>query len=40
MGPPTDPGPSGSARVPQWSVRPCTHHIFVNILLYPFMLQH
>ncbi|CAI9590344.1 unnamed protein product, partial [Staurois parvus] len=20
--PPTDPGPSGSARVPQWSVRP------------------
>ncbi|CAI9559140.1 unnamed protein product [Staurois parvus] len=22
MGPPTDPGPSGSARVPQWSVRP------------------
>ncbi|CAI9580366.1 unnamed protein product, partial [Staurois parvus] len=24
MGPPTDPGPSGSARVPKWSVRPCT----------------
>ncbi|CAI9578172.1 unnamed protein product, partial [Staurois parvus] len=23
MGPHTDPGPSGSARVPQWSVRPC-----------------
>ncbi|CAI9586194.1 unnamed protein product, partial [Staurois parvus] len=22
MGPPTDPGPSGSARVLQWSVRP------------------
>ncbi|CAI9583800.1 unnamed protein product, partial [Staurois parvus] len=21
MGPPTDPGPSGSARVPKWSVR-------------------
>ncbi|CAI9546162.1 unnamed protein product, partial [Staurois parvus] len=23
MGPPTDPGPSGSARVLKWSVRPC-----------------
>ncbi|CAI9585057.1 unnamed protein product, partial [Staurois parvus] len=23
MGPPTDPGPSGSARVSKWSVRPC-----------------
>ncbi|CAI9579869.1 unnamed protein product, partial [Staurois parvus] len=23
MGPPTDPGPSGSARVLEWSVRPC-----------------
>ncbi|CAI9552129.1 unnamed protein product [Staurois parvus] len=23
MGPPTDPGPSGSARVYKWSVRPC-----------------
>ncbi|CAI9554133.1 unnamed protein product, partial [Staurois parvus] len=23
MGPPTDPGPSGSARGPKWSVRPC-----------------
>ncbi|CAI9576538.1 unnamed protein product [Staurois parvus] len=22
MGPPTDPGPSGSARLPKWSVRP------------------
>ncbi|CAI9580564.1 unnamed protein product [Staurois parvus] len=22
MGPPTDPGPSGSARVLEWSVRP------------------
>ncbi|CAI9611534.1 unnamed protein product [Staurois parvus] len=22
-GPPTDPGPSGSARVSKWSVRPC-----------------
>ncbi|CAI9551021.1 unnamed protein product [Staurois parvus] len=22
MGPPTDPGPSGSARVSKWSVRP------------------
>ncbi|CAI9549197.1 unnamed protein product, partial [Staurois parvus] len=22
MGPPTDPGPSGSARVTKWSVRP------------------
>ncbi|CAI9623721.1 unnamed protein product, partial [Staurois parvus] len=24
MGPPTDPGPSGSARVSKWSVRPWT----------------
>ncbi|CAI9595844.1 unnamed protein product, partial [Staurois parvus] len=24
MGPPTDPGPSGSAQVSKWSVRPCT----------------
>ncbi|CAI9618407.1 unnamed protein product [Staurois parvus] len=24
MGPPTDPGPSGSARVSKWSVRPYT----------------
>ncbi|CAI9557768.1 unnamed protein product [Staurois parvus] len=23
MGPPTDPGPSGSAQVSKWSVRPC-----------------
>ncbi|CAI9551840.1 unnamed protein product, partial [Staurois parvus] len=23
MGPPTDPGPSGSARVSKWSVRSC-----------------
>ncbi|CAI9535260.1 unnamed protein product [Staurois parvus] len=23
MGPPTDPGPSGSTRVPEWSVCPC-----------------
>ncbi|CAI9570042.1 unnamed protein product, partial [Staurois parvus] len=23
MGPPTDPGPSGSARVSKWSVCPC-----------------
>ncbi|CAI9574601.1 unnamed protein product [Staurois parvus] len=22
MGPPTDPGPSGSARISKWSVRP------------------
>ncbi|CAI9592534.1 unnamed protein product [Staurois parvus] len=27
MGPPTDPGPSGSARVSKWSVRPCTIYI-------------
>ncbi|CAI9544843.1 unnamed protein product, partial [Staurois parvus] len=26
MGPPTDPGPSGSARVPKWSVRLCSLH--------------
>ncbi|CAI9563539.1 unnamed protein product [Staurois parvus] len=24
-GPPTDPGPSGSARVSKWSVCPCLH---------------
>ncbi|CAI9623413.1 unnamed protein product [Staurois parvus] len=24
MGPPTDPGPSDSARVSKWSVRPCS----------------
>ncbi|CAI9592317.1 unnamed protein product [Staurois parvus] len=24
MAPPTDPGPSGSARVSKWSVRPCS----------------
>ncbi|CAI9617155.1 unnamed protein product [Staurois parvus] len=24
MGPPTDPGPSGSARISKWSVRPCS----------------
>ncbi|CAI9616270.1 unnamed protein product, partial [Staurois parvus] len=24
MRPPTDPGPSGSARVSKWSVRPCS----------------
>ncbi|CAI9558531.1 unnamed protein product, partial [Staurois parvus] len=24
MGPLTDPGPSGSARVSKWSLRPCT----------------
>ncbi|CAI9548022.1 unnamed protein product, partial [Staurois parvus] len=24
MGPPTDPGPSGTARVSKWSVRPCS----------------
>ncbi|CAI9621964.1 unnamed protein product [Staurois parvus] len=26
MGPSTDPGPSGSARVSKWSVRPCLPH--------------
>ncbi|CAI9618140.1 unnamed protein product [Staurois parvus] len=26
MGPPTDPGPSGSAREPEWSVRPWANH--------------
>ncbi|CAI9534693.1 unnamed protein product [Staurois parvus] len=25
MGPPTDPGPSGSARASKWSVRPCIY---------------
>ncbi|CAI9553089.1 unnamed protein product, partial [Staurois parvus] len=29
MGPPTDPGPSGSARVFKWSVRPCQHFILL-----------
>ncbi|CAI9612529.1 unnamed protein product, partial [Staurois parvus] len=26
IGPPTDPGPSGSARVAKWSVRPCLRY--------------
>ncbi|CAI9583829.1 unnamed protein product, partial [Staurois parvus] len=26
MGLPTDPGPSGSAQVPKWSVCPCLLH--------------
>ncbi|CAI9593550.1 unnamed protein product [Staurois parvus] len=26
MGPPTDPGPSGSARVSKWSVHLCLQH--------------
>ncbi|CAI9551616.1 unnamed protein product, partial [Staurois parvus] len=26
MGPPTDPGPSGSARVSKWSVRPWSYN--------------
>ncbi|CAI9623051.1 unnamed protein product, partial [Staurois parvus] len=25
MGPPTDPGPSGSARASKWSVHPCCY---------------
>ncbi|CAI9619494.1 unnamed protein product [Staurois parvus] len=51
MGPPTDPRPSGSARVPKWSVRPWLREIFLFFLacnsLYremsflhtPFLLQ-
>ncbi|CAI9576875.1 unnamed protein product [Staurois parvus] len=31
MGPPTDPGPSGSARVSKWSVRPCGQRSPVHI---------
>ncbi|CAI9611849.1 unnamed protein product [Staurois parvus] len=30
MGPPTDPRPSGSARVPKWSVHPCTYLHFIS----------
>ncbi|CAI9604559.1 unnamed protein product, partial [Staurois parvus] len=26
MGPPTDPGPSGRARVSKWSVHPCSEY--------------
>ncbi|CAI9611228.1 unnamed protein product [Staurois parvus] len=29
MEPPTDPGPSGSARVSKWSVRPCCASIMI-----------
>ncbi|CAI9532928.1 unnamed protein product, partial [Staurois parvus] len=32
MGPPTDPGTSGSARVSKWSVRPC-QNVFCDICL-------
>ncbi|CAI9603552.1 unnamed protein product, partial [Staurois parvus] len=28
MGPPTDPGHSGSVRVSKWSVRPCYEHAY------------
>ncbi|CAI9534653.1 unnamed protein product, partial [Staurois parvus] len=31
MGPHTDPGPSGSARVSKWSVRPC---LVLNVTKY------
>ncbi|CAI9604124.1 unnamed protein product [Staurois parvus] len=34
MGPPTDPGPSGSAQVSKWSVRPCSPHTHGAILCY------
>ncbi|CAI9580013.1 unnamed protein product, partial [Staurois parvus] len=30
MGPPTDPGPSGSARVSKWSVRPWDSLLILN----------
>ncbi|CAI9620925.1 unnamed protein product, partial [Staurois parvus] len=30
MGPPTDHGPSGSARVSKWSVRPCSYLCIVE----------
>ncbi|CAI9555285.1 unnamed protein product [Staurois parvus] len=29
MGPPTDTGPSGSARVSKWSVRPWVLHMYL-----------
>ncbi|CAI9579052.1 unnamed protein product [Staurois parvus] len=32
-GPPTDPGPSGSARVSKWSVRAYCQHVFCYISL-------
>ncbi|CAI9576083.1 unnamed protein product [Staurois parvus] len=31
MGPPTDPGPLGSARVLKWSVRPCVCHTYLPL---------
>ncbi|CAI9581307.1 unnamed protein product [Staurois parvus] len=40
MGPPTDPGPSGSARVSKWSVRPCTRCLLpVSWYIYIFLLM-
>ncbi|CAI9602483.1 unnamed protein product, partial [Staurois parvus] len=30
MGPPTDPGPSSSARVSKWSVRPWLERMFLH----------
>ncbi|CAI9551946.1 unnamed protein product [Staurois parvus] len=30
MGPPIDPGPSASARVSKWSVRPCSFSVSVD----------
>ncbi|CAI9599282.1 unnamed protein product, partial [Staurois parvus] len=35
MGPPTDPGPSGSARVSKWSVRPWAYTILPKVLGQP-----
>ncbi|CAI9571290.1 unnamed protein product, partial [Staurois parvus] len=35
MGPPTDPGPSGSARVLEWSVRPWFLWILFTLMQFP-----
>ncbi|CAI9599602.1 unnamed protein product [Staurois parvus] len=40
MWPPTDPGPSGSARVSKWSVRPWGHPYIPNTLPSPYQYRN
>ncbi|CAI9588178.1 unnamed protein product, partial [Staurois parvus] len=40
MGAPTDHGPSGSARVSKWSVRPCSRHLRASVYQQPDNLPH
>ncbi|CAI9572809.1 unnamed protein product, partial [Staurois parvus] len=40
MGPPTDPGPSGSAQVSKWSVRPCSKLRMCNLPSRMCFLHH